>query len=221
MLQHQFGRTATMAAVFTLGIAAHVYGQQPRMMLGAPNEIPDRFSTRYNIQYNDGGFSDPHPNNVKKSTRYLVNSGVPQNIVDKFSSFAHTMTGNPDWFGDTIDAAWERRRTDFVGCGGAWAQAAVNTSPSSLHITVQPTIWQYNPGTWAAGQTNNISGQHYIKAINVYVSGVTTNPSASDTVDFASIVEWEMGNALADAAGYHAANPSQEVGSQSPCSLVK
>jgi hypothetical protein len=83
------------------------------------------------------------------------------------------------------------------------------------------TIWQYNPGTWAAGQTNNINGQHYIKAINVYASGVTTNPGASDTVDFASIVEWEIGNALADVAGYHAASPSQEVGSQSPCSVVK
>jgi hypothetical protein len=220
-MQHRLSPIAPIAALFTLAIAAQAFAQHPRMMLGGANEVPDRFSIRYNIQYNDGGFSDPHPNNIRKSTRYLVNNGVPQNIVDKFSAFAHTMTGNSDWFGDTIDTAWERRRTDFIGCGGAWAEAAVNTSPSSLHITVQPTIWEFNPGTWAAGQTNNLSGQHYIKAIDVYVSGVLTNPAASDTVDFASIVEWEIGNALADAAGYHAASPSQEVGGNPPCSVVK
>src|SRR5262252_7497619 len=159
MLRYRISGISIMG-VFTLIIAARAYGQHPRMMLGAANEVPDRFSTRYNIEYNDGGFSDPHPNNIRKSARYLANNGVPQNIVDNFGTLAHAMTGYSDWFSNTIDAAWERRRADFIGCGGAWAQAAVNTSPSSMHIAVESTLWEFSPGNWAGGQTNNIGGQH-------------------------------------------------------------
>src|SRR5690242_4803700 len=98
MTEHRFTILAPIPVVFILVLVASAYSQQPRMMLGPPNEVPDRFSSRYNIQYNDGGFSDPHPNNIRKSTRYLMNNGVPQYVVDKFATFAHTMTGNQDWF---------------------------------------------------------------------------------------------------------------------------
>jgi hypothetical protein len=217
--KHLF-RASALAFIFALAIAAQANAQQPRMMLGGADQVPDRSSTLYNIQYNDGGFSDPHPNNIRKSKKYILGMGAAQSVSDKFNELAHGMTENHDWFGDVIDKAWERRRDAFIGCGGNWAQSATTTPASSIHITVEPTIWQYST-SWVAGQTDNIGGQHYIKAVNLYVTGITSNPAAADTVDFSALVEWEIGNALADAAGYHATSPDKEVGSYSPCSVVK
>src|SRR5215831_2399432 len=174
------------------------YAQQPRMMLGAPDQVPDRFSAQYSIRYNDGGFSDPHPNKIRKSARYILNQGASEQVVAKFSGLALAMTGNANSFGDAIDRAWQARITDFNACGGVWAQAAREIAPSSLQITVEPTIWEYHPGVWVGGQTDNIQGLHIIRAINIYVMGIATNPSAADTIDFSAMVEWEIGNVLAD-----------------------
>jgi hypothetical protein len=209
--------TFLMFAVLT----AQGYAQQPRMMLGPPDQVPDRFSTRYGIRYNDAGFSDPHPNKIKKSVRYILNQGASQQVADKFSGLAVAMTETPNSFGDAIDRAWEARTADFNACGGIWAQAARDTAPSTLQIKVEATIWEYRPGIWVGGQTDNLRGLHYIKAVNIYVIGIASNPSAADTVDFRAMVEWEIGNALADAAGYHPTDVSQEVGNKPPCQVVR
>src|SRR5262249_46637559 len=142
-------------------------------------------------------------------------------VADKFSGLARTMTENPEWFGDSIDQAWQRRTADFIACGGVWAQAAHDTSPTSFQIRVEATIWEPALGVWATAQTDNVNGRHYIRAVNVYVMGMESNPAAADTTDFSALVEWEIGNALADAAGYHPGDVSQEVGNRPPCQVVR
>jgi hypothetical protein len=190
------------------------------MMLGPPDQLPDRYSAQYGIRYNDGGFSDPHPNRIRKSGKYILNRGASQQIADEFRSLALRMTGDSNWFGNAIDQAWQQRTGDFTACGGVWAQAARDTSPSSLQIKVEATIWEHLPGVWVGGQTDNISGQHYIRAVNIYVMGIESEPAAADIVDFGAMIEWEIGNALADAAGYHPTDAAQEVGNKPPCQVV-
>ncbi len=214
-------RVAVNIALFIFAVAVQAYAQQPRMMLGPLEHVPDRFSAKYGIRYNDGGFSDPHPNKIRKSVKYILGQGAPEQIADQFKELALAMTQNRDWFGDAIDLAWQRRRADFIACGGNWADAANNTSPSSLQITVEQTIWEYQPGVWIGGQTDNLLGQHSIRAVNIYVNGIISDPGTADITDFAAMVEWEIGNALADAAGYHPSGSSQEVGNMPPCEVVR
>ena len=221
MQAYYLPRVTVNISLLLSAIAVQGYAQQPRMMLGPPDQVPDRYSTQYGIRYNDGGFSDPHPNRIRKSVKYILNQGASQPVADKFSDLARTMTENPNWFGDAIDQAWQRRTADFIACGGVWAQAARNASPSSFQIKVGATIWELSPGVWVGGQTDNNQGQHYIRAVNIYVMGIESNPAAADTTDFSAMVEWEIGNALADVAGYHPTDVSQEVGNRPPCQVVR
>lgn len=215
------GKWAVKAALFLIVFSAAVYAQQPRMMLGQPDQIPDKYSPKYNIRYNDGDFADPRPNAIRKSCKYIVNHGGSTYVQSTFRDQANTITSDPNWFGNMIDQAWERRTSDFIACGGNWAQAATNTSPSHMYVTVQPTLWQrsiYGSTFWVHGEMNPLgNGQYSIKAINIYVESIMSDPANAYTVEFSATVEWELGNALADAAGYRWNSVDTELGNKSPC----
>jgi len=191
------------------------------MMLGQPDQVPDKYSPKYGIRYNDGGFADPRPNAIRKSCKYIVNHGGSQYVLDTFRAQANTITSDPSWFGNMIDQAWDRRTSAFIACGGNWARAATNTSPSNLYVTVQPSLWQrsiYGTTFWVHGEMNPLGdGQYFIKAVNIYVESILSNPANAYTVEFGATVEWELGNALADAAGYRWNSVATEIGNYSPC----
>jgi len=222
MPEYYPAKRAVKAALFLLVACAAAYGQQPRLMLGQPDQTPDKYSPKYNIRYNDADFADPRPGAVKKSCKYIANHGGSQYVLDTFRNQANTITtSDPDWFGKMIDQAWERRTAAFSACGGNWAQAAANTSPSNLYVAVQPTLWQvsiYGSTYWVHGEMNPLGGGQYaIKAINIYVNSIMSDPANAYVVEFSATVEWELGNALADAAGYRWNSVETEIGNKSPC----
>jgi hypothetical protein len=214
-------KTALLAILFACAVSVEAYAQDPRMMLGAASQVPDKFSPKYNIRYNDAGFDQVRPKPVKKSHGYLLNHGAPAYVADSFMQVTTAIQETPDWFGQMIDKAWESRSSAFMSCGGQWANAVTNSMLSSIYVMVQPTIWQasaYGQTYWVTGEMDPTSyGEYLIKAVNVYANGILSNPAGAYLVDFGALVEWEMGNALAAAAGYHPSGVATEIGNNSPC----
>jgi hypothetical protein len=196
----------TLLALIAMTTMAQDFSANLYEFYGDPCTLqPDQFSPQYGIRYNSGGWTYAGLNTTNCGT-----VPVPQKILNKSNNKAdniwlaqfgttapasiHSQINNGPYidFGQSIDAIWTNAKQAMVGCVGS---AALNARIPS-YVKIQKTIWQYDPGLFAAGQTFE---DGTIWCVNFYISNgngmiqyaVNSNsPLASG----GTLLEWEFDN---------------------------
>jgi hypothetical protein len=161
--------------------------------LGAPREVPDRFSPRHGIRYNTQGFDQPQAKWNKKISKWQKKQ-VPDWAVQEILSYP----GTPDAIGQWIDDAFDQVQAQFTACGGSLADRARRVSPRGVTVRIMPSAF-FEPH-----YKINVAGAYYpssneIKVLNIYYTWSGANKGwlrhAKD------LLVWEMGNFLGVQSG--------------------
>jgi hypothetical protein len=174
-------------AILLSSSASAIKAQNIVKFLGPKQGTEIKYSPKYNIPYNDRGYSEP----AKRKWKEAAKRGAPGYVIDEIKIFP----GDPDAIGQWIDEAWDEAIAAFTKCGGGLANFASKMTPSSLKgVSIEPTIW-YEPAL-----KSYLAGGYYpdtrsIKVVNIYYG------STGDFRHARLLLKWEMKNHFAFLAG--------------------
>jgi hypothetical protein len=101
------------------------------------------------------------------------------------------------------------------GASRTCVQVASQLSPNQLFVEVAEGPFEvrgYPQGSYYAGSADGL----HIKSLCLYAAGFNSDPRNSYMIGLNSIVEWEIGNAFGNFAGYRPGSIDAEVGSRDP-----
>lgn len=188
--------------------------------LGVANfATPIKKSPSFSIPYYDRGFDKYKPKKTEvKTPKFLEKKGAGH-LVPEFQTYEVALTASPDYIGVIIDDAYRKTKKRFIDCGGRWKQTANTFNPGRLTVIVEEApVWI--KATGFTGWVNGYTDGKEVHALIVGGNRVYTAPKNASLATFSSLAEWELGNALAMAAGYTNTSLDDEVGSRPPCSVA-
>jgi hypothetical protein len=129
-------RLALLVLASMLICASLAEGQDTHQFLGAPREVPDKFTAKYGIRYNTQGYDEPQAK-WKKKVRTWRENNVPESIIEEILAFP----GAPDAIDRWIDDAFDQALAQFTACGGKLARRARQVSPTGVSVLIMPSAF--------------------------------------------------------------------------------
>lgn len=155
-----------------------------------------KYSPKYDIPYDSGGFENP----LKRKAGEAKRRGAPKFVVQAIREFPYSLgvIPNQEPIGEWIDRAWEDAQLHFKVCGGSISRDSSYVSARGLHmVKIRASIWyESRLQAWVAGLYD--PNMRSIDVVNIYYG------STGDFRYAKTLLRWEFINYLAEQLGYPA-----------------
>lgn len=115
--------------------------------LGEPRVVPDTYSPKYKVRYNDKGYSEPRAIKERKLKKW-VKKGMGGETIEALKLFPN----HPQGIGGLIDDAIDSVKHQFALCGGELEKKSAALDPRKIYVVIEPASFvEPLSNKWAVG----------------------------------------------------------------------
>ena len=185
-----------------------------KILMGSYNEQAPPKVTAAGISYWAFDLDNYGPKRInKKAVNRLTRAGVSPEIIATFREWALRL---PAELSDWIDTAWQGRIDAWRACVGQRLPNGAEITASKLNsITPQSFKIIFHPEPFLVVQGVKAAGAAWADRIEVVIAYLDANNTWLRKCD--DLLAWEFGNCLGIRHGFSPQDPTQEIGSKTPC----